>query len=113
MMHVVDFIRILLNDLCGSENKEIEKGKRRSNPAFGVRITPTSSYRNYKGILQCIVFSHLTLHCLDLIYIYMPDAIQHIYLTYIIKCIYYVMINLNGSIILTVQLNVKKPVKLL
>ena len=38
----------------------------------------------------------------------MPDAIQHIYLTYIIKCIYYLMINLNGSIILTVQLNVKK-----
>ena len=48
---LIDFIRILLNDLCGSENKEIEKGKRRSNPAFGVRITPTGSYRNYKGIL--------------------------------------------------------------
>ena len=48
---LIDFIRILLNDLRRSENKEIEKGKRRSNPAFGVRITPTSSYRNYKGIL--------------------------------------------------------------
>ena len=41
----------------------------------------------------------------------MPDAIQHIYLTYIIKCIYYLMINLNGSIILTVQLNVKNTCK--
>ena len=48
---LIDFIRILLNDLRRSENKEIEKGKRRSNPAFGARITPTGSYRNYKGIL--------------------------------------------------------------
>lgn len=35
---LIDFIRILLNDLRRSENKEIEKGKRRSNPAFGEKL---------------------------------------------------------------------------